>query len=113
MESRIHEGIGIITVNKLMGLPETDQLNNEINYLLEQGIKNIVLDLKDIDWIGSMGVGTLIRNLTSTKNKNGNLYLANISDKASHVLKVTQLLKFFNIFNSVEEAVERAKINQK
>lgn len=111
METKIHDGIGIITLHKLMGLPETDDLNNEVNHLLEQGISNIILDLKAIDWIGSNGVGTLIRNLTTTKNKNGSLHLANISEKASHVLKVTQLLKFFNIHNSLEEANTAIKEN--
>lgn len=112
MESKIQDGLALITIHKLMGLPETDQLNKEVNSLLGQNIKHIILDMKEIDWIGSMGVGTLIRNLTSVKNKGSSLYIANISEKASHVLKVTHLLKFFDMYDSVEEAVASVKSNQ-
>jgi anti-sigma B factor antagonist len=110
MKTNTEDGIGtIILEDKLLGPPDTYTLGDEINNFLNRKIFHIILDFEKVEWISSMGVGTLVRNLKTVKSFGGDLYLVNLSRKASHVLSVTQLLQFFNIHNSIEDAIKSIK----
>lgn len=100
---RLDEIGAVLLDKKLMGPPDTDRLYSDIEQLLKDGKKYIVIDLGKVDWISSMGVGTLVRGLSTIKNRGGEMYLLNLSDKAAHVLKVTQLARYFNICSTMEE----------
>jgi len=108
MKTKIHDDVGIIVLQKkMMGSPETTQLYEEVSYLLSKDIKKIVLDLKDVAWMNSMGVGAVMRCYTTVRNNDGDLYLARLTEKTSHVFMITHLVKIFNIFDSVEEAINK------
>jgi len=59
--------------------------------------------------MNSKGVGSVMRCYTTVRNKEGDLYLARLTEKTSHVFMITQLMKIFKIFDSVEEAVNGFK----
>ena len=112
MKSKIHDDVGVVSLKKkMMGLPETDQLYDEVSSLLSKGIKKIVLDLKNTAWMNSKGVGSVMRCYTTVRNIDGDLYLARLTEKTSHVFMITQLIKIFKIFDSVEEAVKETGAN--
>ena len=102
--------VGVIKLKgKLMGLPETDDLQSEVKAMFGQDIKKIVLDLDGVKWMNSLGIGAIMRSHTTVKNAGGDLCLARISDKVNSVLVLTQLIRIFKTYDSVKEAVESFK----
>ena len=99
--------VGIIVLKgKLMGLPDTDILNDKVKALMNQKIKKIVLDLHDVDWINSSGIGSIMRTFISIKNIVGEFRLIRISDKVADVLSLTQLTMIFKPYDSLDEAIK-------
>ena len=109
-KDKIENGIGILTLKgKLMGYPETDELHDEMKSFLGQKVNKIVIDLNGVSWMNSMGIGALMRCLTTVRNAEGDLRLARMGEKARSVFVITQLISIFKIYESVEEAVDSFK----
>jgi anti-sigma B factor antagonist len=66
----------------------------------------IVLNLAEVSYIDSGGLGTLVALRTSALNAGGTIKLANLTQRVSDVLQITKLITVFETFNSVPEAVE-------
>ncbi len=87
IKTRILDDIGIIELKgKLMGLPDTDMLNDEVKALINKNILKIILDLHDVDWINSSGIGSIMRTFISVNNMVGQFRLIRISAKVADVL---------------------------
>ncbi len=76
--------------------------------LVEQGTKSrIILDLGGVSLISSVGLGTLVRVTAQVNSRGGRMLLANLKPFVADVLKVTNLDKFFETCESVEDALEK------
>jgi anti-sigma B factor antagonist len=89
----------------LMGEPDTTEVREKIYGLLQDDVRKIVLDLGKVKWVNSTGLGTLISVMTSVKNKDGDLRLANVTEKLESLFMITQLIKVFKTYESVDRAV--------
>ena len=99
-------GVVIISlVGKIMGGPEAGQINDQINALIDQNKKKIVIDLKEVEWMNSSGLGILIGAITTLKNNDGQLVLINVSDRIENLLKITKLINVFSIKPDLESAL--------
>ncbi|MFZ1005833.1 MAG: STAS domain-containing protein [Candidatus Sulfotelmatobacter sp.] len=76
---------------------ETGQLRDTVRKLLAAGKKKIVLNLADVDYIDSSGVGELVSSFTAVRNAGGELKLLSLTKKVSDVLQVTKLYTVFDI----------------
>ena len=90
---------------KLMGGPEAGQINDEINTLIDQDKKKIVIDLKRVEWMNSSGLGILIGTITTLKNNDGKLSLIYVSERINNLLRITKLQNVFSIYADLEEAI--------
>lgn len=107
-------GAAILDLNgKLTGGPEAETFRNIFKSLLEEGKKNIIINLKKVDWINSTGLGILISGYTSVKKAGGELVLCNVGDRIDSILYVTKLNLLFQAFDSEEEAAEYLRKNEK
>jgi anti-sigma B factor antagonist len=105
-KDKIYGDVGILSLKgKLMGIPETDDLNDEVRSLLGAGIKKIVLDLDGVKWINSLGIGAIMRSHTTVSSVGGKFCLSRIADKVQSVLVITQLINIFETFESKEDAI--------
>src|SRR5262245_9172003 len=84
-------------------------LRDEITKLLSEEKKKLVLDLGEVSYMDSAGVGELVSVYTSVKNRGGELKLASLTKKIKDLLAITQLLTIFDAFDSTEEAVASFK----
>lgn len=84
---------------------EIGALRDAIARLLEEGRKNIVLNLSGLQYMDSSGIGELARNYVSVAKKGGQMKVVGLSPKVEEVLKVTQLYRVFPEFASEEEAL--------
>ncbi len=91
---------------KIMGGPDAVTLNEKLHELIESGNTNVVADLGNVNWMNSSGLGILIGGLTTMRNNNGDLKLANITDRIQSLLMITKLLSVFESFDTIEKAVE-------
>ena len=94
---------------KLIGDAFMQEMNQTLHKLIDEGIKNVVVDLGKVSMITSAGVGSLISGFTSMKNVNGCFKLADVPDKVKGVLYVTKLDTIFNFYDSVDDALNSLK----
>ena len=88
-----------------LGSP-VDDLRQTLDQALRAGDANLVLNLSDVRWVDSSGVGVLVKSLTSAKQAGGSLKLVNPSKPALQTLKMCNLLPLFDVFDEESEAVQ-------
>jgi anti-sigma B factor antagonist len=102
--------IGDITVLDLKGkmlIGEGDELLREkINSLVEGGTTKILLNLAEVPYVDSAGLGEIVRCYTTVSRKNGQLKLLNLTKRLQDLLSITKLLTVFETYDSEEEAVK-------
>ena len=89
---------------RIVAGPEIDILRKHINSLLP-GCRQILLHLENVTFIDSMGMGELVRMLTSARRCGGDLKLCNISPSTIRVLRITNLHKVFEILENEEHGL--------
>ncbi|MFH1700427.1 MAG: STAS domain-containing protein [Candidatus Zixiibacteriota bacterium] len=100
---------GIVVIEpkgKIMGGPESTALHDLLHDLIEQKKTNVVIDLGKVDWMNSTGLGLMISGLTTLRKSDGELRLANVTEKIQSLLTITKLITVFKSFDSVDEAVD-------
>jgi anti-sigma B factor antagonist len=108
MKTKVSERYGAVIVElkgNVMGGEDTKEFNELLHKFIDEGKKNIVIDLHDVKFMNSSGLGMLIGGLTSVKKANGSFKLANVTDKIESLLVITKLITIFESHNTVEEAV--------
>jgi anti-sigma B factor antagonist len=90
--------VTIVDINGRITLgDETGKLRDTIHQLIAAGKKKIVLNLAEVDYIDSSGVGELVGSFTTVRNSGGELKLLNLTKKVHDVLYVTKLYTVFDI----------------
>jgi len=85
---------------------EIHTLRDAVRGLLAQGKKKIILNLQEVDYIDSSGVGELVSCFTTVRNAGGELKLLNLTQKVHDVLHVTKLYTVFDIKDDEFTAVK-------
>jgi anti-sigma B factor antagonist len=88
----------------VMGGDDTKEFNELLHKLIDEGKKNIIVDLGDVKFMNSSGLGMLIGGLTTMKKLDGQLKLARVTDKIESLLVITKLITIFEHFKTIEEA---------
>jgi anti-sigma B factor antagonist len=81
------------------------QLRETVKRLLDDGKKKILLNLGDVSYVDSSGIGELVSSYTTTSNAGGQLKLLNLTKKIQDLLMITKLLTVFPTFDNEQEAV--------
>ncbi|PYX87068.1 MAG: anti-sigma factor antagonist [Acidobacteria bacterium] len=84
---------------------ESAALRDSVKSLIKQNNK-IVLNLGGVNYIDSGGLGTLVALYTTARAAGGAIRLANLTQRVGDLLQVTKLLTVFEVFESVDEAVQ-------
>jgi anti-sigma B factor antagonist len=99
-----------VTVLELLGRvtlgEESSQLRTKIKDILAQGKKRLVLDLGNVSYIDSAGLGTLVAGYTSSQNQGAGMKLANLTKRFREQLNITKLVTVFEVYSNVEEAIK-------
>jgi len=89
----------------LMGGPETTLVHDKVREIVGKGHKKLVIDLAKVKWINSSGLGVLMGSLTTMKNAEGDMKLANVSDRIQSLFMITKLITIFETYDSTDKAV--------
>lgn len=84
----------------------SDALKSEMQRLFAEGHKNILVDLKDVRFIDSSGLGALVSGFKNAISHQGNLKLSTLQPQVKSMFELTRLHRVFEIFASSSEALE-------
>lgn len=110
MTDREVNGVTVVDIEGRIVLgEESNAFRERVKELLAANHKKIVLNMKNVTYIDSAGLGTLVATFHSSRNQGGALKLANLGAKFQEVLQVTKLMTVFEVFNDETTAVQSFK----
>jgi len=106
IEQRSAGDVMIIDLKGKMTLGEGDELlRDKVNSLIQQGMKKLVLNLAEVPYIDSAGLGEIVRTYTTVSRQGGQLKLLNLTKRITDLLSITKLLTVFETFDNEKDAV--------
>jgi len=85
---------------------EVGAVREKIKQLLDSGNKNILINLANVSYIDSTGVGALVGSFTTIRNQGGQMKLSNLSQRVKDILLVTKLLTVFDVYENETEGAK-------
>jgi anti-sigma B factor antagonist len=106
IKERVVDGVSVLDLSGKIVLGEGDvQIKERIKDLLADGQRRILLNLGDINYIDSAGLGALIGTYTTVKREGGQLKLINLTRRIQDLLAITKLITVFDTYDSEKEAL--------
>ncbi|RKX26855.1 MAG: anti-sigma factor antagonist [Candidatus Zixiibacteriota bacterium] len=107
ISDEIKDNVVVISLKgKVMGGPDATMFHGKLHEYISGGNKKVVVDLGKVEWMSSVGLGMLISALTTVKNNDGELKLANVTQTIQNLLTITRLVTIFKTYDSVDEAIK-------
>ena len=104
------DDVQIIIINgEMVGGPDATLLSEKIREYIDLGKNKIIIDMKNVHWMNSSGLGILIGGLSTVRNQGGDLKLIHLKEKPQELLRITKLDQVFQIFDREEEALASFK----
>ncbi len=101
------DGVTIVDLSGRITLGEGSVvLRDQIRDLLNKGTKKILLNLGDVSYIDSSGIGELVSAYTTVRNQGGDLKLLNLTKKVHDLLQITKLYTVFDIKDDEATAIK-------
>ena len=105
--SRRVDGVTIMDLSGRITLGEGSVvLRDQIRELLGKGEKKILLNLGDVTYIDSSGIGELVSAFTTVRNQGGELKLLNLTKKVHDLLQITKLYTVFDVKDDEASAIK-------
>ncbi len=105
----VEREVGDVTIldlhGKIMIGEGDDALREAVNRLSDSGKTRLVLNLAEVPYVDSAGLGEIVRCYTTVSKKDGKLKLLNLTRKIQDLLAITKLLTVFETYESEDEAV--------
>jgi anti-anti-sigma factor len=105
IQDTIREGIVVLSLKGRLTVGESNSIRDKINECAAAARVNVILDLTDVDYVDSTGLGTMVICFTSLKKQGGALKLVNPNKRNVELLLLTKLHTVFQVFTEVQDAV--------
>jgi anti-sigma B factor antagonist len=106
----VERQVGDVTILDLQGKiligEGDDALRDAVKKAVDGGKHKLLLNLADVPYVDSAGLGEIVRCYTTVRNAGGSLKLVNLTKKIQDLLSITKLLTVFEAFDSEEEGVK-------
>lgn len=107
MTTRQVGDVTVVDVSGRITLGEgSSSLRQTIRELLANGRRKILLNLGDVSYIDSSGIGELVSGYTSVTNQGGQLKLVNLTKRVKDLLQITKLYTVFDIYDDEVHAIQ-------
>ncbi|MCY4660400.1 MAG: STAS domain-containing protein [Acidobacteria bacterium] len=107
IEERPTGDVMILDLKGKLTIGDGDELlKDKINSLVQQGYTKLILNLADVPYIDSGGLGQVVRTFTTVKQHNGSLKLMNVTKRIEDLLAITKLLTVFDVFETEQDALQ-------
>ncbi len=84
----------------------SEDLKAEMNRLFEGGAKDLLVDLKEVRFIDSSGLGVLVSGFKNASTRQGSIKLCCLQSQVRSMFELTRLHRVFDIYQTVDEALE-------
>ena len=102
-----NKGIVVVFVKEeRLDANNSEELKAELNHLFENGSKDVIVDLKDVRFIDSSGLGVLVSGFKNASTRQGSLKLSALQTQVKSMFELTRLQRVFDIFSTVDDALE-------
>ncbi len=99
-------GVMVLSLSgKLMGGKDADKFHDEIKGVLDGGCHQVLVDLGDVSWVNSTGLGILIAAHSTVSNAEGEMKLVHVSKRVESILMVTRLNMIFESYEDESQAL--------
>ncbi len=106
IDTRSVNGVTIIDLHGKVTIGEgSREVREKIRELLENGNKNILMNLGDVSYVDSAGIGELVSSYTTVTNQGGQFKLLHLTKKIRELLAITKLLTVFDSFDDETAAI--------
>jgi anti-anti-sigma factor len=106
IQQREREGIVIFDLNgRLTVGAEVSTFRERLQKGIDSGRRDIILNLKDVDYIDSTGLGALVMSYTSLQKAGGRMKLLNLSRRGIELLVMTKLTTIFEVFDDEQNSI--------
>jgi anti-sigma B factor antagonist len=106
IEERAAGDVMVLDLKGKMTLGEGDELlKDKVNSLAMQGHRKLLLNLADVPYIDSAGLGEIVRTYTTISRQGGQLKLLNLTKRITDLLSITKLLTVFETYDNEADAV--------
>ena len=105
-----HNGVQVLSINSLLDEWQNRQILKELQYKIDRGNNEFVMDLAPLNLVNSIGLNFLLALSSKTKKQGGALVLTNVSKRIQRILDITKLSAIFTICPSVEKAVNNLSL---
>ena len=110
ISTRQVDGVTILDLSGRITLGEGSvQLRDAVRELLSKGQKNILLNLAEVNYIDSSGIGELVSAFTTVRNQGGELKLLKLTKKVHDLLQITKLYTVFDVKDDEATAIASFK----
>jgi anti-sigma B factor antagonist len=100
------DGVSVVDLSGRITLGEASvAVRDAINDLMDKGNKKILLNLTEVNYVDSSGIGVLVSSLTTVRSHGGELKLVNITKRIRDLLQITKLYSLFDIKDDEATAV--------
>ena len=108
--SREVDGVAVLDLSGRITLGEGSvQLRDEVRSLISKGKKNILLNMGDVNYVDSSGLGELVSAYTTAKNQQAEVKLLCLTKKVHDLLQLTKLYTVFDIYDDEASAITSFK----
>ena len=106
IEQRPSGDVMILDLKGKLTIGSGDELlKDKINSLIQQGYKKLLLNLADVPYVDSAGLGAIVSSYTTVSREDGSLKLLSLTNRIKDLLAITKLLTVFDTYESEAEAV--------
>lgn len=105
IEKEVDDLMVLTLKGKLIVQEETDKLHTCIKLVLDRDINKIILNLKNLSRISSIGIGAIMRALTIVRDAGGDLRLAGLDPNVKNILEITKIIGVIRIFDQSDQAI--------
>jgi anti-anti-sigma factor len=103
----INDDACVIVAESSLDNNNAHQMHSAIGELLNKGFRHIIVDMSQLEFLSSAGVGSIIGNVETAREAGGDIVLCGLSKTARHVLDVLDLGDYLTLLGDVEEAAAR------
>ncbi len=107
MEIKLREEghVAVLSLKGRLDLASGTSLKEEIKKIFDRDCTSIHLDLSNVDFINSSGLGALVSVMKEVRLRKGRLTLSNLANYVKEIFEITQLSHIFEIFETEQEAI--------
>ncbi len=107
LKTELNGAVTVIVVREeRIDAHNSDQLKAEMNRLFEGGTKDLVVDLKEVRFIDSSGLGVLVSGFKNASTRQGSIKLCSLQNQVKSMFELTRLHRVFDIYQTVDEALD-------